>query len=237
MKVAVLFSGGKDSTYSAFLLSKQGYKIEYLVTILPKAQDSWMFHFPCIELTKLQAKALGIKHLIEKTEGKKEKELEDLKNALEKIKNKVEGVVSGCIASSYQKNRIYKICLDLGLKHITPLWHRNSEELLREEIDSGFDIIITGIFSEGFNKNWLGRRIDEKTIEDLITLSRKYGVNLSGEGGEYESLTLDCPIFKKKIKILDYEKIWNERSSSGYLVVKDAILENKVSLINIDSNK
>jgi len=186
-----------------------------------------MFHHPCIELTKLQAEALGIEHIIQRTKGEKEKELEDLRKVLEKIKSEIEGVVSGAVESNYQKSRIDAICKKLGLKSISPLWHREPEELLKEEVDSGFEIIITGVFADGFDKNWLGRKIDEKCIEDLKQLNKKYGVHLVFEGGEAETLVTDCPIFKKKIKILNFEKIWDDNTNSGYLEVKKSILVNK----------
>ena len=79
MRVASLFSGGKDSTYATFIALQRGWKVEYLVTIAPKRSDSWMFHYPCVELTRLQAKAMGIKQIFMETSGIKEKELEDLK--------------------------------------------------------------------------------------------------------------------------------------------------------------
>jgi len=226
MRLAALFSGGKDSTYALYK-AIQEYEIKYLVTIFPEREDSWMFHHPCIELTKLQAEAIGIKHITQTTEGEKEKELEDLKKVLEKIKDEIDGVVSGAVASKYQKSRIDRICKELRLKSVTPLWNKNSEELLKEEVSSGFEIIIAGVFAEGFDESWLGRKIDEKCIEDLKELNKKYGINLSGEGGEYESLVLFCPIFKKRIEILDSKNVWDDKTSSGYLVVKEAKLTDK----------
>ncbi|MEM7814672.1 MAG: TIGR00289 family protein [Candidatus Aenigmatarchaeota archaeon] len=224
MRVAVLFSGGKDSTYATYLAKKQGDEIKYLVTIIPKREDSWMFHFPCISLTKLQAKALGIKQIIQKTKGEKEKELEDLKRVLEKIKGEIDAVVSGAVASSYQKSRIDKVCEDLKLKHLAPLWQKNQEEVLKEEVKAGFEIMITGVFAEGFDESWLGRRIDEEAVKEILELKEKFGISPSGEGGEYESLVLDCPLFKKRIEILSFKKIWDEKLKSGYVVVRKAKL-------------
>lgn len=113
MRLAVLFSGGKDSTYATLLAMKEGHEIRYLVTMLPEKQDSWMFHWPAVELTELQAEAIGIKQIAQKTSGEKEKELEDLKNTLGKIKNEIDGVVSGAIASSYQKIESIKYAKNL----------------------------------------------------------------------------------------------------------------------------
>lgn len=206
---------------------EQGNEIKYLVTMFPEREDSWMFHHPCIELTRLQAEALEIKQIAVKTKGEKEKELEDLKKTLKEIKEDVEGVVSGAVESTYQKSRIDKICKELGLESIAPLWHRNPERLLREEVGSGFEIIVTGVFAEGFDESWLGRKIDEECIEDLKKLSKRYGIHICGEGGEYDSLTLDCPLFKKKIRIVSSKVVWDKKTCSGYLSVKRAKLVQK----------
>ncbi|MEM5853507.1 MAG: TIGR00289 family protein [Candidatus Aenigmatarchaeota archaeon] len=227
MRVAVLFSGGKDSTYATYIAKKQGYDVKYLVTIIPEREDSWMFHFPCIALTKLQAKALGIKQIMRKTKSEKEKELEDLKRVLEKIKGEIDAVVSGAVASNYQKYRIDKVCEELGLKHIAPLWEKDQEEVLKEEVKSGFEIMVTGVFAEGFDETWLGRIIDEELFEELLRLKRRFGISVSGEGGEYETFVLDCPLFKKRIDILSFKKIWDEKIKSGYVEVKEAKLVEK----------
>jgi ABC transporter with metal-binding/Fe-S-binding domain ATP-binding protein len=222
MRLAVLFSGGKDSTY-ALNMVKREHEVKFLITVFPE-KGSWMFHFPCIELTKLQAKALGIKQVITKTKGEKEKELEDLEKAIKKVRNKVEGIVSGAVASNYQKSRIDKVCEDLGLQSISPLWQKDQLSLLEEEA-SCMDILITGVFCEGFDESWLGRRMDKECLQDLIKLNNRYGVNLSGEGGEYETFVLDSPTFKKKILIESWKKVWE--GNSGYIVVEKAKLINK----------
>ncbi len=219
MKLAALVSGGKDSLYATYLMMKERHEIKYLITIFPEKEDSWMFHYPCIELTKLQAEALGIKQIIGRTKGEKEKELGCLKEILSKLKD-IDGVISGALASNYQKQRVDKICEELGLKSIAPLWQRDQEEILREE-SSIFNVIITAVAADGFDATWLGRKIDEKTIDDLKKLKEKYGINVSGEGGEFESLVLDCPIFKKRIEITDFEKNWDNKTNSGYIKIKN----------------
>jgi len=225
MKLAALFSGGKDSTFALCKAMEEGHEIKYLVTIFPERQDSWMFHFPCVELTKLQADALGIKQITGKTRGEKEKELDCLKEILSKLKD-IDGVVSGALASNYQKKRIDKICKELGLESIVPLWYRDQEEILREEC-SIFDVMITAVAAEGFDANWLGRRIDETAIADLKKLKEKFGINIAAEGGEFETFVLDAPIFKKKIEIKSFEKKWDNKTNSGYIEVKSVRLIKK----------
>lgn len=227
MEVACLVSGGKDSIYATYLAMQEGHKVKYLVTMFPKSEESWMFHYPCIELTKLQSEALNINQIIGRTKGEKEIELEDLKDVLENISSKIEGVVSGAVASRYQKSRIDGICNDLGLKSLAPLWKKEQAEVLKDEIEANFDVMIVGVYAEGFDASWLGRKIDKKCLKDLMMLSEKHGINICGEGGEYESFVLDCPLFKKRVKILDYETKWDKKTNSGYLSVRNAILEEK----------
>jgi len=223
MRVAVLASGGKDSTLALHKSLKQGHEVKYLVSMIPLREDSWMFHYPNIRLVDLFAEAVEIPLVKAETSGVKEEEVKDLQRLIEKLD--VEAIVSGATASNYQKKRIEKICKQLRLKCITPLWHKNPLDILKEIIALKFDVIITGVYAYGFNKEWLGRKIDEATIEALTELNRQYGVSLVGEGGEYETLVLDAPFFKKRIKILEAEKVW--KNQSGYFLVTKAKLENK----------
>jgi predicted ATP pyrophosphatase (TIGR00289 family) len=223
MRVAVLATGGKDSALALYKATNAGYEIKYLVSMIPLSEDSWMFHYPNINLVDLFAEAVEIPLVKAETSGVKEKEVEDLKRLIEKLD--IDGIVSGAIASTYQKTRIEKICKELKLECITPLWHTDPLTLLKEILALKFEAIITGVYAYGFNKKWLGRKIDHATIEDLKELNKQYGVSLVGEGGEYETLVLDAQFFKKRIKILEADTVW--KSESGYFLVKKAKLENK----------
>ena len=219
MKVASLFSGGKDSAYALYLALSSGWDVEYLVSVFPWSQDSWMFHYPGIELTKLQAKRIGIKHKILKTPGDKNQEVEDLKKFLRKLE--IDGIVSGAVASEYQKQRLDFICEDLGIRSFSPLWYKNPETLLKEMIENEFKLMIMSVAAAGFNVGWLGRKIDERCIHDLRILNKKFGVHMSGEGGEFESIVLDCPLFSKPIKIKKARKIW--LGNRGHLSISEAV--------------
>jgi len=223
MRVAVLVTGGKDSTLALFRALKKGYEVKNLVAMLPQREDSWMFHFPNIHLVDLFAEAVGIPLVKAETSGIKERELEDLKNLLSTLD--VEGVVSGAISSQYQKKRIDKICRELNLKSIAPMWHEDPIKMLKEMIDLGLEVVIVGVYAYGFDINWLGRKIDLEALNDLVELNKKYGISPVGDGGEYETLVLDAPIFKKKIQLLQTKKIWENQS--GHLLVEKAELTNK----------
>jgi predicted ATP pyrophosphatase (TIGR00289 family) len=157
------------------------------------------------------------------TSGVKEAELTDLKQVLARLD--VDAIVTGAIFSQYQKKRVDEICQELGLKHISPLWHEAPLELLKEIVTLKMETIIVGVYAYGFDETWLGRKINEDTIKDLVELNRKFQVSLVGEGGEYETLVLDAPFFKKKIQLIETKKIWE--GQSGYSIVKKAVLVNK----------
>jgi predicted ATP pyrophosphatase (TIGR00289 family) len=161
------------------------------------------------------------------TKGEKEEELKDLGKAVSKLRKKLEidTLVSGAIESNYQKTRIDALCEEGGLNSLTPMWHRQPEELLKEMLDTGFEIVFTAVAAEGFTAEWLHRRLDYQALEDLITLNRKFGVHVSLEGGEGETFVKDAPFFRKKIEFIAFEKVWNR--DSGYLVVKKARLKHK----------
>ena len=223
MKIAALISGGKDSALALHRALKEGYDVEYLVTMIPHREDSWMFHYPNVHLTDLFAEACGIPLIKAETSGVKERELEDLKRTL--IGLDIEGIVSGAVRSTYQKSRIDGICAEIGLKSIAPLWGEDQMVLMEELISKGFEVIFIGVYAYGLGRNWLGRRLDRRTLNDLIELNRKFGISLIGEGGEYETLVLDAPYFKKRIKLLRHKIIWE--GESGYLLVDEAELERK----------
>jgi diphthine-ammonia ligase len=223
MRVVVLATGGKDSTLALFKVLNTGHEVKCLASMIPLREDSWMFHYPNIRLVDLFAEAVGILLIKAETSGIKEEEVEDLKRLIAGLD--VDGVVSGAIASEYQKVRVEKICEELKLECISPLWHKNPLDILKEIVNSRFDVIMTGVYAYGFSKEWLGRRMDDAAIKDLVELNRKYGVSLVGEGGEYETLVLDAPLFKRRIRIIEAEKVWKDQS--GYFLVKRAELESK----------
>ncbi len=223
MRAAVLTSGGKDSALALHRVINDGHDVAYLVSMIPVREGSWMFHYPNIRLVGLFAEAAGIPLIKSETRGIKEKEVEELEHLVAKLD--VDCLVSGAIASVYQKARIDKICKRLGLKSVAPLWHEDTQELMKEILKLEFEAIITGVFAYGLTSKWLGRRIDTECIEDLIELNRKYGVSIVGEGGEYETIVLDATFFRKRIKIVESRKTW--KNQSGYFIITKAELESK----------
>ena len=226
MNAAVLFSGGKDSTMAIYKAIEEGYSVEYLVSMISENPESYMFHVPNIHITELSSEAMGIPLIKAKTHGEKERELEDLKTVLIDLKNKgVQAIFAGALASEYQKSRIDQLCDDIGLISKAPLWHVDPKEYMEEIINLGFEVIIISVSAEGLDESWLGRKIDNELLDEIINLNSKYGMHMAFEGGEAETLVLDCPIFKKSIKILESSNVWDR--DNGYLSINKAVLEKK----------
>jgi ABC transporter with metal-binding/Fe-S-binding domain ATP-binding protein len=221
MKLGVLFSGGKDSTL-AMQLASEHHEISCLLSMKSENDASYMFHTPNIGLTELQAEALDIPLITGITKGEKELELSDLKDL---IKNAIElfgieGIVTGAVESVYQAQRVQKICADLGLWCFNPLWQMDQIELLETLIRKKYNIIISAIAAYPLDESWLGRKLDSKMISELKALT---GVNPAGEGGEFESLVLNAPMFKREIKIIESEKEYDNHA--GVFIVKEADLK------------
>ena len=221
LKLASLYSGGKDSNLSLWHMQRQNYEISCLISIAPENKDSYMYQKPELKIIKKQAKALNIPLVIKQTKGEKEKELLALKEviAIAKEKYNIQGIVSGALYSNYQRDRIQKICNDLNLKLFSPLWHKKQEDELKELLDNDFKIMIVKIAGLGLTEEWLGKIINFKDLEDLKKLNKKYGFNVAGEGGEYETIVFNAPNFKNKIEIPKFKKLL-ENEFTGHLEFK-----------------
>ena len=210
MDVAILFSGGKDSTMALFNAIEAGENVKYLLSMKSRNDESYMFHVPNIHITDLLSQALDIPIISAETDGIKEEELKDLKREFDNLKNLgVEAIYTGALFSVYQKSRIEKLCAEVGLKAVSPYWHVDELEYMRKIVALGFKVIICGVAAWGLDESWLGRVIDDEAIDELVEINEKYQVNIAFEGGEAETLAIDGPIFKKRIKIIKDKKEWH----------------------------
>jgi len=219
-KAAVLFSGGKDSCLALHLAKQEGYEISYLLSVIPKNPDSFMFHKPDLKLLERQAEMLDIDLVVMESKGRKEEEVEDLRKMIRKVKKDVEVIVAGGIASSYQAKRIKKICKEEGLEFYAPLWNLRGGEVWGELLRRGFKVILTKISCEGLGKEWIGKIIDKKRFKELERLSERYKFRIDFEGGEAETAVLYMPEFKKLINT-DY-KIKEEGRYRSFLEISKA---------------
>ena len=226
MNLAALFSGGKDSTFAIYKAQSEGHNIKCAVTIFPESDESKLLHHPNIWLTTLQTKSMSIPHLFcQMNSNMTDDETHELEKLLTDAKKNygIEGFVQGGILSEFQKNNFKNICTKLNLQMISPLWKTNQKEHMNNLLESKFRFMITSVSSAGLDESWLGKEIKKEDIDKLEKLAIKHGFNLSFEGGEAETLVLDCPLFSSPIKITKSQKIWD--GYRGRFEITEAILD------------
>jgi len=221
MRLAALISGGKDSVLAMHKAAEKN-EISCLVSVVSENIDSFMFHTANIHLTDAIAVAMGKPLYKVFVSGEEEKEVEELRKQLSVLK--VDGIVIGGIRSEYQRKRFKKIADDLGIELIAPLWHVDERKIL-EEVKEKFEAVIIKVSAYGMDESFLGRKIDDEIIRKLMELNEKYGVNLAGEGGEFETLVLNAPLYRRKIVIKDYDIIKDPMSAT--MIVKRFYLKPK----------
>jgi len=226
LKLAALYSGGKDSTFAVYKAKTEGHTISCLVTIFPKSEESHLLHHPNIAMTKHQAKLLNVPQIsVSVDSDKTEAELDELKKALANAKEKfgIGGVVHGGISSVFQKKHFEAACSSLGLEIVAPIWNVDEKNYLRELVKAGFRFIVTSVTSQGLDDSWLGKEITADDVEKLIAISSKFGSNASFEGGEAETFVVGCPLFSGRVKIVKSRKTWD--GYRGRFEITEAVLE------------
>ena len=212
MKLASLFSGGKDSTYAIYMVQKQGHDIACLLSVFPNSDESHLLHHPNMAWTKLQSESMNIPQLLISSDSDNtDEELSKLEILLQKAKEQfdIEGVVHGGIKSNFQKDKFETLCSKLDLIIVAPLWGIESQQYMNDLLDSKFEFIMTVVSSDGLDDSWLGKLIFKSDIDILKRLSQKFGFNLTFEGGEAETFVINCPLFTNSIKINQFKKIWD----------------------------
>ena len=224
MTVTALVSGGKDSIYAAYLADTQGWPVDELLTLRPTHPESMMFHTPNHDLVRLQAEAWGKAHRSVEVHGSSEEaELEALGSALSGTPGPV---VVGAIASSYQWSRVLRVADRLHRRVYAPLWRVDPSRVVREEIAAGLDIRLVHLSAEALTADLLGRRLDDDLVAELDRRSRTVrAVHVAGEGGEYESLVVDAPFFRRRIELTGTRRIVT--ASTARLAVDRAELRPK----------
>ncbi|VDM95156.1 unnamed protein product [Thelazia callipaeda] len=254
MKVVGLVSGGKDSCLNLLRCIEFGHEITCIANLYPPLDgreeiDSYMYQSVAQTGLQLYSEACDLPLYRHEIRGKPievgalyketvDDEVEDLYELLSHIKQKhpdVQAVSSGAILSNYQKNRVENVCQRLDLKPLTYLWNADQIALFHEIISSGIEAVIVKVATLGLSTEHLGKTLIE--VKDiLLNLNDRYGVHVCGEGGEYETFVLDCPLFKKRI-VLDETKIVahsvNNVVQTAYLSLRKMHLENKYQTNNL----
>ena len=178
----------------------------------PSSDDSLLFHYPTTNLLGKISKVIDVPvvdHYCNVAEKNHEiKELTHLvKAAVDEFS--IEGLVNGCISSKFQLDIFQDICNKLNIQLISPLWNINDDYYYEQLLGQGFEIMITRVAALGLDRSWLGKIITRDRYSILKKLSLKYKFNITFEGGEAETLVIDCPLYKKRIRVKDHTITWD----------------------------
>ena len=248
MNFFALVSGGKDSIYNIITCIKRGHKLIAIGHLYPSTQtelDSYMYQTVGSEIINGIAECLGVPLIlgtITKVPVNKEMvyketendEVEDMYQLIKTAKEKypeIQAVSSGAIFSTYQKNRVENVCERLGLVSLAFLWQREQNELLTEMINNHMNSVLIKVCCIGLDKGDILKSLKEMKPK-LDKLYKQYQMNVCGEGGEYETVTLDCDIYKKRIIVDDYEIITHSQDpicGVYYAIIKKFHLEDKIN--------
>ncbi|KAF7292378.1 Diphthami-syn-2 domain-containing protein [Mycena chlorophos] len=253
MQYVALLSGGKDSCYNLLHCNKHGHTLVAAASLGPQPGkeelDSYMYQTVGQDAIELVARALDVPlyrrvisgQAIEQGSeygprsthvGVSGDETEDLFVLLETVKAhhpEVQGVSVGAILSNYQRVRVEHVCRRLNLTPLCYLWQRDQGELMSEMIAAGMHSILIKVAGIGLTVDHLGRSLAQME-PTFIKLHGLYGAHICGEGGEYETLTLDCPMFKRRILLNEVETVIhsdNDFATVAFLRVKNAELQEK----------
>ena len=196
MSYIVSWSGGKDSCLVCYEATLNGYDISYLVNFISEEYKRVRFHGTEAKLIQSQAEAIGIPLLQKETTwGGYEREFKDTVRSL--IPGGVEGMVFGDIYLQEHKDWVERVCGELGVEAIEPLWGKDPGEILLKFIDAGFKATIVSGKSDLFNEEWIGHKVDR----DFLRYLKDSNIDVCGESGEYHTFVTNGPLFKKEVKI------------------------------------
>ena len=199
MRIAVLSSGGKDSSAAWWWAQCRGWDVVALVTVHIQDGDSHMFQVPSTQWVEHQALAAGVKWNCVKASGTVDDEISRLEETLSDLK--LDAIVSGALRSDFQKVKLENMAHRLGIHSFSPLWHQDPFEHLHGMIENGFKIMINSVSCEGLDGEWLGRILDLENVQQLKFLSEKYRFNVDGEGGEYETFVAGGPHLPRTLEV------------------------------------
>ena len=224
MKVAVLYSGGKDSTYTLWMALQQYEEVKILSVL--STEDSYLYHYQKETVIKALEEAINMPITVV-TIDQSEDDLDKLEKAVFSLN--VEALLIGGLLSEYQRMKFNEVAKRIGIPCFAPLW-RKDHSLLMQDLLKHFTVTFSTIASMGFTKSDLGRVLDEEMYNRIVELNTNFGLSIVGEGGEYETLVLDAPFYRKKIIIEVAVPEWDEAKLFGYLKIEKLRLEPKNNL-------
>ncbi|RKP10291.1 hypothetical protein THASP1DRAFT_13057, partial [Thamnocephalis sphaerospora] len=242
-------SGGKDSCFNMLHCVANGHEIVALANLHPPhssgkdeldsfvyqtvGHDAIHYYAACMDVPLIRREILGTPRQQEMDyEETIDDETEDLYALLSEVKRlhpEVEAVSVGAILSNYQRIRVEHVCNRLSLTPLAYLWRQDQTELLQAMVANSVNAVLIKVAAMGLKPAHLGKSLSQME-PTLMRLNREFGLHVCGEGGEYETFTLDCPLFVKRIVVDEYEVVSHSDDAFApvaYLRFKRVHLEDK----------
>ena len=216
MKIVAAWSGGKDSCFACYKAIQEGHEVSNLLIMMSDQSES-NFHMIRSDMLDGQSQAIGIP-IVKWTTTPDTYEQEFKKALLQMKADGVEGIVTGDVfdVALHEAGWLDRICKEVGLTPVRPLWHRDTQQILEEFINEGFKATLVRVKTDVLGMEWLGREINKELFDDLLKLGT---VDPCSEHGEFHTFVTDGPLFKKiRIEILESEKV--KLNGNGRLVIK-----------------
>jgi len=214
MKIVASWSGGKDSCFACYKAIQEGYDVSQLLIMMSDPSKS-NFHLIRSDMLDAQSQAIGIP--IVKWMTKPDTYEQDFKKALGQMKAKgAKGIVTGDVydVALHEAGWLDRVCKEVGLTPVKPLWHRDTQHILSGFISEGFKATVVRVKTDVLGMEWLGREINKEFFDDLLKLGT---VDPCGERGEFHTFVTDGPLFKNRIEIIESEKV--KLNGNGRLVI------------------
>ena len=207
LKAISSWSGGKDSCLACYRAMQQGYDVKLLLNFISRESKRGCFHGIEGRLLKFQADLIGIPLEQKEVSPDMQKYEEEFKAAVTELRGKdIGSMVFGDIYLLEHESWIERVCGDLNINALEPLWNNTPEDIIDEFLNAGFKAVIVSCKADIMGKEFLGRYIDK----ELVTELKKRNICPCGEKGEFHTLVVDGPIFKKAIKIVESEPVIKE---------------------------
>jgi diphthine-ammonia ligase len=215
LKVVASWSGGKDSCFACYKALQEGYDVSQLLIIMSDPNTS-NFHMIRSDMLDAQSQAVGVP--IVKWTAAPDTYEQDFKKALLQMKAQgMAGIVTGDVydVALHEAGWLDRVCKEVGLEPVKPLWHRDTQQILSEFIATGFKATVVRVKTDVLGIEWLGRQVNKEFLDDLLKLGT---VDPCGERGEFHTFVTDGPLFKQRIEILESAKA--TLNGYGHLEVK-----------------
>lgn len=201
------WSGGKDSCLACYKAMQHGYEVKYLLNFVSKEYKRCCFHGIPRDLLKFQAELVGIPLVQKEVTADMQEYEKEFKQAVLELKTQgIEKMVFGDIYLDEHKDWVERVCKDVGVEPLEPLWDNKPQDIIKEFVESGFKSIVVSAQADKFDSDFIGRLIDNDFGKELVSRN----ICPCGENGEFHTFVVDGPLFKRGIKIQESEVILKE---------------------------